>query len=126
MIRLLLDANVSPKCAVQLAEAYGFDAVSVYDVLAADAADEAIAEYAAARRPVVITVDVGFGVLFYRFERGRLGVIVLRIAHQMAASTNRSLDRLFKSPESASPAFTRSFIIVDDRRIRISTVTMLR
>lgn len=123
-MRLLLDANVSPKCAVHFAAPFGFDAVSLYDVLAPDASDEAIVQDAATHRRVVTTFDVGFGELFDRFERGRLGVIVLRVADQMAEPTNRALDRLFTSAEAATSTPERSLVIVDDRRIRVSTATL--
>lgn len=124
-MRLLLDADLSPKCAAFLVEAFGFDAVSVYDVMPPDTPDEVVAGYAAVHGRLVITFDVGFGELFYRFERGRLGVIVLRISDQMAEPTDLALKRPFESPESKAAAYRRSLVIVDDRRIRVSTASML-
>ena len=49
-MRLLIDANLSPRVAAQLAD-MGFDAIHVADVGLLTAADEAILEYAAATPP---------------------------------------------------------------------------
>jgi len=61
-MRLLIDANLSPRVAAQLAD-MRFDAIHVADVGLLTAADEAILEYAAANELVIVSADTDFGEL---------------------------------------------------------------
>lgn len=63
-MRLLLDANLSPRIATVLGEA-GHDVVHVFDIGLADAVDTVILEHAAAERRVVVSSDTDFGALLH-------------------------------------------------------------
>jgi len=76
-MRLLIDANLSPRVAAQLADA-GFDAIHVADVGLLTAADEAILEYASARQLVIVSADTDFGELLAASPgRARPSVVLL-------------------------------------------------
>lgn len=70
---------------------------------------------------ILVTFNVDFGRLFHRYERGLVGIIVLRLADQTVASANRALERLFTDPAAEALVFERSLVIVDEIRIRVTT-----
>jgi predicted nuclease of predicted toxin-antitoxin system len=61
-VRLLIDANLSPRVASML-RAEGHDAVHVADIGLLKASDEAILTHAAASGQVIISADTDFGEL---------------------------------------------------------------
>lgn len=61
-MRLLIDANLSPRVSAWLRSA-GFDAIHVADVSLVTAADETILAYAAVNELVIISADSDFGEL---------------------------------------------------------------
>ena len=79
-MRLLIDANLSPRVAAQLSEA-GFDAVHVADVGLLTAADEEILEYAGANQRVIVSADSDFGEMLAASPgRAQPSVVLLRSA----------------------------------------------
>jgi predicted nuclease of predicted toxin-antitoxin system len=61
-VRLLIDANLSPKVAAALSKA-GLESVHVGDVGLLTAPDRAILDYAAANALVIVSADSDFGEL---------------------------------------------------------------
>lgn len=120
MTRFLLDANISPRTAAFLVDEFGIDVATVTELLPPDAPDEEVVELAIRERRVVITFDVGFGKLYYRYQRGRVGVIVLRLANQSVASVNIVLGRFFADPMSDTIPLDRSLVVIDEARIRVT------
>jgi predicted nuclease of predicted toxin-antitoxin system len=77
-MRLLIDANLSPRIAAQLKGA-GFEAVHVADVGLVTAADEVILDYAAANELVIVSADSDFGgLLAVSPGAARPSVVLLR------------------------------------------------
>jgi predicted nuclease of predicted toxin-antitoxin system len=88
-VRLLIDANLSPRVAAKLCEA-GHDAVHVADIGLLSASDEAIMAHAVASHQVIISADADFGELLAVAGATRPSVVLLRSAdrltpHQQAA-----------------------------------------
>ena len=69
----------------------------------------------------MITFELDFGEIYHPSARGRVGITVLRLAHQSAASVNRALGRYFADPASAAIPFERSLVVIDDARVRVTT-----
>jgi predicted nuclease of predicted toxin-antitoxin system len=90
-VRLLIDANLSPRVAVSLASA-GFEAIHVVDVGLLTAADEAILAYAAANELVIVSADTDFGELL-AISRGsvRPSVVLLRSADRLTPDQQAAL-----------------------------------
>lgn len=76
-MRLLLDANRSPKIVEALSES-GFDAIHVADVRLLTASDDAIFEYAANNDYVIVTADSDFPMMLATRRADRPSVVVLR------------------------------------------------
>ena len=120
-MRFLLDANLSPRTAAFLIATFGFDVVALMGSGFAHLRDEQVIELAKREQRVLITFDLGFGKLYHRYERGRVGIIVLRLAHQSAASVNQVLGRFFADPTSAAIPLERSLVVIDEARVRVTT-----
>jgi predicted nuclease of predicted toxin-antitoxin system len=90
-VRLLIDANLSPRVAASLASA-GFDAIHVVNVGLLTAADEAILAYAAANELVIVSADTDFGELL-AVSRGsvRPSVVLLRSADRLTPDQQAAL-----------------------------------
>jgi hypothetical protein len=59
--------------------------------------------------------------LYHRFERGQVGIIVLRLAHQSADSANHALERFFVDPMANTIALERSLELIDETRLRVTS-----
>lgn len=121
MTRWLLDANLSPRTATFLIERFGFDVVSLLTLGLGDMDDVRVIELAKQQRRVLITLDVGFGTMYHRYEHGRVGIIVLRLANQSADSANQALERFFADPTAQKIALERSLVMIDEARFRVTT-----
>ncbi len=121
MTRLLLDANLSPRTAQFLTQRFEFDTVALSTIGLSHLDDFEVMAHTKVEDRILVTFDVDFGRLFHRYERGLVGIIVLRLADQTVASANRALERLFTDPAAEALVFERSLVIVDEIRIRVTT-----
>jgi predicted nuclease of predicted toxin-antitoxin system len=76
-VRLLVDANLSPRVALLLA-ARGHDVEHVHDVGLLHASDVDIAEHAASAGRIVVTSDTDFGTILARTAGTAPSVLLLR------------------------------------------------
>src|SRR5680860_707285 len=104
MTRLLLDAYLSPRTASFLIEIFAFDSVALISLGLAHLDDFQVIELVKRERRVLITFDLDFGKLFHHYERGQVGIIVLRLEHQSVSSANYALERFFSDPGTATIA----------------------
>lgn len=90
-MRLLVDANLSPKVAVALGKS-GFESVHVGDVGLLTASDRSILDYATANALVIVSADTDFGELLAA-SRGatRPSVVLLRSADRLTSDEQAAL-----------------------------------
>ena len=90
-MRLLIDANLSPKVAAALSKA-GLESVHVGDAGLLTAPDRAILDYAAANALVIVSADSDFGELLAA-ARGatRPSVVLLRSADRLTSDQQAAL-----------------------------------
>jgi predicted nuclease of predicted toxin-antitoxin system len=90
-VRLLIDANLSPKVAAALRKA-GLESVHVGDVGLLTAPDRGILDYAAANALVIVSADSDFGELLAA-ARGatRPSVVLLRSADRLTSDQQAAL-----------------------------------
>ncbi len=81
-MRLLLDANLSPRVAVRLI-AEGHDVVHVADVGKLAATDAEILRFAAEEERVVVSSDTDFGTLLARLELSQPSFVLFRHVNEM-------------------------------------------
>ena len=81
-MRLLIDANLSPRVAATLHDA-GHEAVHVADIGMLGASDDAILAHAAAAGQVIVSADTDFGELLAVTGAVRPSVVLLRSADHL-------------------------------------------
>lgn len=89
-MKLLLDANLSPKVARLLKEA-GHDAIHVADVALLTAADPEILRAAAKEERILLTADSDFGALLALGSLGSPSVLLLRSADHLRPAEQAEL-----------------------------------
>jgi predicted nuclease of predicted toxin-antitoxin system len=92
--KFLLDVNLSPETGAFLRKTFAFDVVRSTPP---ELPDEAVVDLAKREQRVIITLDQDFGEIYYLRERGRVGVLVLRLRDQTVASVNRVLAAFFRT-----------------------------
>ncbi len=103
-----------------LAGSLGLDVIDLLSENRGALRDEDVVALAKELRRVVITFDLDFGEIYHSREKGKLGVIVLRLEDQTVQSVNRVLARFFNN-EAAALDMDRSLVIISEHRIRIIT-----
>jgi predicted nuclease of predicted toxin-antitoxin system len=81
-VRLLIDANLSPKVAARIRSG-GHEAVHVADIGLLTASDEVILAHAATSGQVIISADTDFGELLAVSGASRPSVVLLRSADHL-------------------------------------------
>lgn len=89
-MRLLLDANLSPRLAESM-RAAGFDAIHVFDLGMVTATDDEIFDRAAAEGLVVVTADSDFGALLALRRTTSPSVVHLRHVAEMLPADHLGL-----------------------------------
>lgn len=117
MIKLLLDANLSPETAVYLRKSK-FDVKSLLEEGLGSLDDINVAEMAIKEERVIITFDLDFGEIFHYRSSPELSVIVLRLNDQTVESVNSRLKLLFKS-DIVDKNMENTLITVSDKTVRI-------
>lgn len=89
-MRLLIDANLSPRVAEAL-RGEGFDAVHVVDLVSVTATDDEIFDRAASEGRTVVTADSDFGTLLAMRRTTSPSVVHLRHVAELVAEEHISL-----------------------------------
>jgi predicted nuclease of predicted toxin-antitoxin system len=89
-VRLLVDANLSPKIAAILRDG-GHDAVHVADIGMLGAADDAILAHAVRSGQVIVSADTDFGELLAVSGATRPSVVLLRSADRLVPGQQAAL-----------------------------------
>jgi predicted nuclease of predicted toxin-antitoxin system len=120
-VRLLIDANLSPRVAALL-DGAGFEAIHVVDVGLLTAADEAILAYAAANELVIVSADTDFGELLAT-SRGavRPSVVLLRSADHLTPDQQAAL-LVANLPAVADELKTGALVSIARGRLRMRSL----
>ncbi len=118
MTKFLLDANLSPQTSAYLSDTFHFDVSDLQSRQQGNLPDEDVVLLACAERRVIITFDKDFGEIYYLRERGKVGVIVLRIEDQTVESVNKVLYTFF-SEQAKDIDLTTSLVIIEPNTIRV-------
>lgn len=118
MSRFLLDANLSPETGRYLVDAFDIDVVALAGQRLNRLTDSAAVALAHREQRVIITLDKDFGELYHRWERGQLGVIILRLRDESIESVNEVLGSFFRQ-QADEIDLDRSLVVLDGTRVRI-------
>lgn len=116
-MRLLVDANLSPRVATVLAAA-GHDAVHVHEVGLLSADDVTIARQASADGRIVITSDSDFGTILARTGGSGPSVVLLR--HLNDATPRRQAELVLTAVEATAEDLAAGCIVtISKGRLRV-------
>lgn len=119
MLKLLLDANLSPKTRKYLEKKFDFNVIDLITENKYGMTDEQVIKLAKKEKRIIITFDLDFGEIYYFNERGKVGTIVLRLENQTVESINKVLDKFFQK-EAKNIDLERSLVVIDENKIRIT------
>jgi len=116
-VRILVDANLSPRLAALLVTT-GHDAVHVSDLDLSSASDHTILEAADHENRVVLSADTDFGTLLAVTGRTRPSVVLVRLTsprrtEAIAALLDANL------PALADALTSGAVVVVEDDRVRV-------
>lgn len=117
MLKFLLNANLSPETACFLRE-LGFDVKCLLEENLSTIDDEEVIGIAKKEGRIVITFDLDFGEIYHFREKGKVGIIVLRLHDQTVESVNAVLEQFFKDLEGQENELRKSLVIVEEDRYR--------
>ena len=122
-MRFLADVPVSPKTVAWL-NASGHDAIHAVEAGLATAKGEAILAFARRENRIVLTTDLGFGMLLALSGADRPGVIIFRVRRVDSRNVNRLLLQVFRQVSEAK--LHESIVLVEEERIRIRPLPISR
>jgi len=117
MLKLLLNANLSPKTAEFLRK-LGFDVKCLLEEGLGSITDDQVINIAKKEKRVIVTFDLDFGEIYHFREEGRLGIIVVRLKNQTVESVNKALKKFFKDIGSNLDQLSKGLTVVEERRYR--------
>lgn len=117
MLRLLLNANLSPETAQFLRQYFSFDVRCLLEDSLGKIADADVADLAKQEQRIIITSDLDFGQIYHFDKSNKLGVIVLRLSNQTVENVNEKLKRFFKEYQDDSSLPT-TLVVIEDKRYR--------
>lgn len=123
-MRLLVDANLSPRVAAGLNDA-GLDAVHVVDWQLGEARDLAILEAASADDRTIISSDTDFGALLALHDRRKPSFVLLRHLNDLTPDQHASL-LIANLLAVADELEAGAVVTVDRTRIRVRRLPILR
>jgi predicted nuclease of predicted toxin-antitoxin system len=114
----ILGANLSPRTAQYLADVFGIDILSLIAANWGDLADEKVVNLAKQQHRVIITLDTDFGEIYYRHERGNIGVILLRLEDESRHAVEEVLGRFFRQAAEEID-LEHSLVVLTESTMRI-------
>ncbi len=119
-MRLLVDANLSPRLAERLTAA-GHDAQHVFEIGLSSASDEAILAAADADSRVIVSSDTDFGALVARHDRASPSFVLIRHMNQL--TPDAQADLLIAAISEAGTELEAGAVVTIARgRIRVRTL----
>ena len=96
-----------------------------FDVKDADEAglrgcnDDEVVGFAEKEDRIIITLDLGYGSIYFFSKKGRVGMIVLRIHPPTVENVNRVLGNFLKKVDLEKENLTKCLIMLDRKKYRI-------
>lgn len=118
MLKLLLNANLSPETAQFLRKELDLDVECLLEENLGSLPDEEVVEIAKDEGRVIVTFDLDFGQIYHFREPERVGVIVLRLRNQTVEVVNSRLKEFFSDFKDLE-LLPSSLVVVDETRYRI-------
>jgi predicted nuclease of predicted toxin-antitoxin system len=118
MISFLADENISPQSADHL-EGLGYPCRSLRRDGPPGLTDSEIVALAKTEGHVIVTHDLDFGEIYYLTEKGKVGILVLRLRYQTVEAVNAVLERFLQTVVLDEEVLCRSLVVISEARYRV-------
>jgi predicted nuclease of predicted toxin-antitoxin system len=117
-LSFLADENISPESAAHL-ETLGYPCLSLCREGPRQLSDREIIALAKREERVILTHDLDFGQIYYFAEQGQVGILVLRLRHQIVEVVNDVLQRFLRSEALTEQQLGKSLVILSETIYRV-------
>jgi predicted nuclease of predicted toxin-antitoxin system len=117
-VRFLADENLSRQT-VELLSDLGFDVKDVGEACLRGSEDDEVVRFAERENRMIITLDLGYGSIYYFSKKGRVGMIVLRVHPPTVEEVNRVLKDFLSKVDLEKEKLTKCLIMLDKKKYRI-------
>ena len=97
----------------------GHDIKAVAETTFKDHEDDEIVALAQTENRVIITLDVGFGSIYYFFKRGPVGIILIRIHPPTIEDVNPILIDFLSKIDLEKKKLTKNLIVLNRKKYRV-------
>lgn len=104
---------------VELLRELGFDIKDVGDACLRGCEDDEVVGLAERENRIIITLDLGYGSIYYFSKRGNVGMIILRIHPPTVEEVNRVLKSFLRKVDLEKENLTKCLIMLDKKKYRI-------
>ena len=117
-MKFLADENLSCQT-VRLIRDLGFDVKGVDEAGLSGCDDDEVVRFAEREGRIIVTLDLGYGSIYYFSKKGSVGMIVLRIHPSTVEEVNRVLEGFLRKVDLEKENLTRCLIMLDGKKYRI-------
>lgn len=118
-LRFILDANISKTVIPQICVLFAFDIVHVNELTDKIISDEDIITIAKKQGRIIISHDLDYGEIYYLKERGKIGVIMLRLKDQTTKNVINKLILFFSTDYAEKVNPSQSLVIISENAVRL-------
>jgi predicted nuclease of predicted toxin-antitoxin system len=117
-LKFLLDENISPRTAKFLRD-LRHDVKTLDDFKMLGCGNGEVVNLAIKDNRIIITLDLTFGYRFYFMNRGKIGILLLRIDDITVENVNKVLKSFLELIQKDKKKIERSLVIVEEEGYRI-------
>lgn len=117
-MKFLLDENISPRTAKFLKN-LGYDAKTLDDFKMLGCENGEVVRLAIKENRIIITLDLTFGYRFYFLNRGKVGMLLLRLDDLTVENVNKVLKSFLELIQKEKRKIEKNLVIVEEEGYRI-------
>jgi predicted nuclease of predicted toxin-antitoxin system len=117
-LKFLLDENISPKTAKFL-KSLGYDVKTLFNFKMLGCENGEVANLAMRENRIIITLDLTFAYSFYFMNRGKVGIVLLRLEDLSVENVNKVLKSFLEKIQKEKKKVEKSLVIVEEEGYRI-------
>lgn len=117
-MKFLLDENISPATANFLKD-LGYNVKSLEDFKMLGCENGEVIKLAIKENRTLITLDMTFGYRFYFLNRGKVGILLLRLKNVTVGNVNQVLKNFLDPLKKEKKRLGKSLIVIEEEGYRI-------
>lgn len=117
-MKFLLDENISPKTAKFLKN-LGYDVKTLKDFGMMGCENGEVVKLAMKDNRIIVTLDLTFGYRSYFLNRGKIGMILLRLDYPTVENVNKALESFLNLIKKEKKKLGKNLVIIEEEGYRI-------